>query len=109
MGWLSKSRVVLAISASFLAADLAGAVTVKIEYDATNALGLSSPFFNSGTTQANQAKAALNAAAAYYSNVLTDTLDRIEAPTYTSPRVSIAWNWTLGFNNPNGTGTKSFM
>jgi hypothetical protein len=93
----------LLVIATLTAAPTA-AVTVTIEYDPTNALGLSSPFFNSGTTQANQAKIALDAAAAFYSNLLTDTLDAIMAPTYTSPRVSIAWNWTMGFSNPNGAG-----
>src|SRR5262245_61766180 len=107
---LRRSRVALAFAVAIWIAFPAAAVTVKIEYDTSNALGLSSPFFNSGTTQANQAKAALNAAAAYYSNVLTDTLAAIPASqNYTSPRVNMTWTWTMQLSNPNGPGTMSFM
>lgn len=102
-----RSRIGLLLAAAIWITAPAAAVTIKIDYDPSNTLGLSSPFFNSGTTQANQAKAALDAAAGYYSNILTDTLDKIMAPTYTSQNVNIAWSWKARFSNPNGAGTKT--
>jgi hypothetical protein len=97
-----KLRVVVLLCVAIWLANSAAAATIKIDYDT-----FSSPFFNAGTTQANQAKAALNAAAAYYSSVLTDTLDAISPQTYSSPRVNISWSWTMQFSNPNGAGTRS--
>ncbi len=102
-----KLRIEVLLASAILVAAPAAAVTVKIEYDAANLHGLSSPFFNSGTPQAVQAKAALNAAAAYYSTILNDTLAAILPPTYSSPRVTVTWGWTLGFSNTVGSGSRT--
>jgi Matrixin len=87
-------------AAVLLSAAPTRAVTVKIDYnyDTNNFFGAGNP---QGTVAGMQAKAAIESAAGFFTNILNDTLDRIEAPVYTSPRVTFKWHWTMGFNHPS--------
>ena len=99
---LRQLRFGLLVAAMLLAAEPARAVTVTIDYgyDTGN-------FFNPGTQNGAAARAALTAAAGFYTNILNDTLDRIEAPVYISPTTTamFTWTWTKGFNHPSVDST----
>jgi hypothetical protein len=100
MRFLRQLRFGLLTAAMLLAAAPAQAVTVTIDYgyDTGN-------FFNPGTMNGVQARAALTAAAGFYTNILNDTLDRIEAPVYVSPTATFRWHWTMGLNHPSFSST----
>lgn len=79
-------------------------ITLDYTYDTSNFFGVGNP---NGATAGAQAKAALEAAAAYYSTILTDTFSAIQTP----PDFSSAqfdgvafWDWSLNFSHP-GTGS----
>lgn len=63
----------------------AAAITIKIDYSRDEAAGPNSKFFSTGNPQGPaagaQARAALNAAAAFYSEVLEDAFSSIDVPS----------------------------
>jgi hypothetical protein len=94
---------------SFVAATLgwacsASALTIRIDYSIDDNVATGSKFFSTGNPQGAsagaQARAALNAAAAFYSSELNDTLSAIQAPTFTGQNGTVNWYWNLVFNNP---------
>jgi hypothetical protein len=84
------------------------AVTVKIDYsyDSSNFFGGGNP---NGAAAGTKAKAALEAAATYFSDILADSFSAIETPpTFESAQFSgeYYWTWSLNFTNPaSGTLT----
>src|SRR2546423_13048782 len=95
-------RMTLLSIALCLAAQPAAAINVQINYtyDATNFFGSGNP---QGATAGAQAKAALEAAASFYSTILTDSLSVIQTPPpFHSSQFDgqVTWHWTENFNNP---------
>ena len=92
---------VLGISLSVIAQP-AAAINVQINYsyDTTNFFGNGNP---QGAIAGAQAKAALEAAASFYSTILTDTFSLIHTPPqFHSSQFDgqVTWQWTENFNNP---------
>jgi hypothetical protein len=88
-----------------LAAAPAPAITLSINYayDTSNFFGSGNP---QGLAGGLQAKAAMEAAAAYYSTILDDTFSAIQTPpVYHSSHYNgtVTWSWTMSFPSP-GTG-----
>src|SRR5205085_8096932 len=90
-----------ACAAIWYAAQPAAAINVTIDYtyDTANFFGSGNP---QGATAGAQAKAALEAAASFYSGILTDSLSIIQTP---QPLIGSqggvwTWQWTENFNNP---------
>jgi hypothetical protein len=83
-------------------ADPASAVTIRVDYrydDAGNKFfGINNP---QGATGATMARTALQAAADFYSTILTDTLSPIVSPQYVAGGTTVNWRWTARFTNPN--------
>src|SRR6476646_6581827 len=84
------------------AAQPAAAINVQIDYtyDTTNFFGAGNP---QGAAAGAQAKAALEAAASFYSTILTDSLSAIQTPPqFHSSQFNgqVTWQWTENFNNP---------
>ena len=78
----------------------AAAVTVNIDYtyDSNNFFGAGNP---QGATAGMQAKAALESAAGFFSNILNDTLSSIQTPpTFVGQFGQWSWKWTMDFNHP---------
>ncbi len=85
-----------------LLAQRAVAINVLIDYtyDTTNFFGAGNP---SGATAGAQAKAALEAAASFYSTILTDSFSPIQTPaTFHSSQSNgqNTWQWTENFVHP---------
>ena len=85
-----------------LAAHPAAAITIQLNYtyDTGNFFGNGNP---SGATAGAQAKAALEAAASFYSTILTDSFSVIQTPpTFHSSQFDgqVTWQRTENFNNP---------
>jgi hypothetical protein len=82
--------------------DVSTAITVKIDYtkDASGFFGASNP---QGPTGAAQAKASIEAAAAFYSEVLEDTFSTFEIPEtfYGSQGGQVKWFWKQRVINPS--------
>ena len=81
----------------------ARAITIDIDYtyDTTNFFGAGNP---DGAVAGQQARDALEAAAAYYSEIFTDDFSGISTPAdfHSSVFDGIAsWEWTLNFPNPS--------
>ncbi len=77
-------------------------VVLKYDYDASQFFGAGNP---SGATAGGQAKAALEAAASFFSGILNDTLSSIQTPPpFASGGGSVVWHWTASFSNPGGNG-----
>ena len=88
-----------------LAAQPAAAINVQIDYtyDLTNFFGSGNP---QGATAGIQAKAALDAAASFYSTILTDTFDPITIPleyhsTFPGSTSAVTWSWQALFLKPS--------
>src|SRR6187200_283822 len=84
------------------AAQPAAAITIQLNYtyDSGNFFGAGNP---SGATAGAQAKAALEAAASFYSTILTDSFSVIQTPAqFNSSQFDgqVTWQWTQSFNNP---------
>src|SRR3954466_15929436 len=84
------------------AAQPAVAINIQLDYtyDTSNFFGVGNP---SGPTAGAQAKAALAAAASYYSAILTDSFSVIQTPApFHSSQFDgqVTWQWTENFNNP---------
>jgi hypothetical protein len=83
-----------------LVAQSAVAITIQINYtyDTTNFFASGNP---QGATAGAQAKAALEAAASYYSTILTDSFSPIQTPPrFNGSSGHVDWQWTENFNNP---------
>ncbi len=80
----------------------AAAVEVVIDY--TFAPSSGSGFFSTSTTEGQQARAAVEAAADYFSEILTGTLPEVRKPddfrSTVNPPLITTWNWEARFNNP---------
>jgi hypothetical protein len=81
-----------------LAVQPAAAITIQLDYsyDTSN-------FFGSGNPSGAQAKAALEAAASYYSTILTDSFSIIQTPAtlHSSQFNGVwTWHWSENFKNP---------
>ena len=91
---------------------LAAAVSLLIAPSRTQAIEVvldytydSSAFFNPATTSGQQARAAVQAAADFYTEILEDTFSAIETPDPYVGQVSTqTWTWDLTFSNPSGSG-----
>jgi hypothetical protein len=76
-------------------------VTVTVNFDQYGA-----SFFNPDTTQGSQARATLNAAATFYSNILNDTLAAIVTPSpFTGSAGTLTWSWDMVMNHPSASGS----
>jgi hypothetical protein len=98
-------RVILSSGVLALVAHPAAAITLKLDYSYDTG-----GFFGSGNPQGAaagaQAKAALDAAASFYSAILTDTFDPIIVPahyhsTYPDSTGDVTWSWQAKFPNPS--------
>jgi hypothetical protein len=102
MQFLRLWQTTISIAVLCFAAQSAAAITISIDYtyDAANFFGVGNP---QGPTGGAQAKAALEAAAGFYSTILTDSFSPIQtpAPFYSSQfDGQVTWQWTESFNNP---------
>jgi hypothetical protein len=84
----------------------ASAITVKLDYtyDSTNFFGAGNP---QGAAAGQQAKITLEAAATFFSNIVTDSLSVVQTPPPFHSQTfdgSATWEWTASFSNP-ATGT----
>lgn len=87
----------------------ASAITVVMDYsrDTNGFFGASNP---QGATAGAQAKAALDAAASYFTTVLNDTFSAIVKPADFHSSVfdgQVIWNWEANFTNPATGGTET--
>ncbi|MEO0531666.1 MAG: matrixin family metalloprotease, partial [Planctomycetota bacterium] len=79
----------------------ASAINVVIDYTYAGS------FFSTGTTNGQQARATVEAAADFFSEILDDSFSRIETPDdYISTAtggdpVTFSWNWEKRFTNPS--------
>jgi hypothetical protein len=88
-----------------LAAQPAAAITIHVDYtyDTANFFGSGNP---QGATGGAQAKAALEAAASFYSTILTDSFSVIQTPPqFNGNSGHVVWQWTENFNNPSTNTT----
>jgi hypothetical protein len=79
-------------------------VVVDYTYDSNNFFGAGNP---QGSTAGAQAKAALEAAATYFTNILNDTFSSIVTPPMFESSVfdgEVTWKWTKHFTHP-GNGS----
>src|SRR5829696_2310262 len=75
-------------------------VLINYTYDTTNFFGTGNP---QGAAAGAEAKAALEAAASFYSTILTDSFSVIQTPPqFHSSQFDgqVIWHWTENFNNP---------
>ena len=95
-----RGLIVPLMATAWLGAAPAWAVTITLDY------AYDTGFFGPGT----QARSALVAATDFYSEILNDTLAAIQTPppSFSSPRGTINWSWSLDVNHPAGLGTLSF-
>jgi hypothetical protein len=96
----SLALAVIAFCATWAAsAQRCAAINIVIDYSRD-----ANFFFSTGNpnSQGATARAALEAAAAFYSNILTDTLDRIEAPpSFTGMSGDVVtWTWNATIADP---------
>jgi Matrixin len=96
---LGQLRVVGLLAVVFCCADAIIAATVRIDYSTDT-----TAFFGAMNPQGNgaQAKAALDAAAAFYSSILDDTLAAIQTPSpfFGTQGGSSTWSWKRSFTDP---------
>jgi hypothetical protein len=99
MGYLGRICGVWLIAAVTCCAGVVTAATVRIDYstDTTGFFGAMNP-----QGKGPQAKAALNAAAAFYSSILDDTLAAIQTPPAFHGTLggSSTWSWKRSFADP---------
>jgi hypothetical protein len=88
----------------------AGAITVHVDYDTYD----TSDFFGSGNPQGAaagaQARAALESAASFFTNILNDTFSVISVPPPYHSSVpgstgTVTWSWQQQFQHPSTGGT----
>ncbi len=90
-----------------LIAQPAAAITIHIDYgyDTNNFFGSGNP---QGAAAGIQAKAAMEAAASYFSGILTDSFSAIQTPVPYHSSVSngvVTWSWQESFTNPTTGST----
>src|SRR4051794_14902547 len=93
-------RMSLLSVAFCLAAQPVAAISIQLDYtyDTGNFFGNGNP---SGATAGAQAKAALEAAASFYSTILTDSFSPIQTPPqFNGSNGNVVWHWTENFNHP---------
>lgn len=93
-----------------LFAQPAAAITLQVNYtyDTSNFFGAGNP---QGATAGAQAKASLEAAASYFSNILNDSFTAISVPAPFHSSVSdtvVYWTWKEDFSDPS-TGASAFV
>lgn len=99
---------VLAIALCFPATGRAINITLDYQFDTNNFFGSGNP---DGAAAGAQAKTSLEAAADYYSGILTDTFSQIQTPPVFHSQVStgmVIWEWTASFTNPQ-TGLNTIL
>jgi len=89
----------------------AGAISIQVDYtyDTTNFFGTGNP---QGAAAGAQAQAALEAAADFYSVILTDSFSSIETPDPFHSTVSngvMTWEWTMNFNHPTSNASTTLF
>jgi hypothetical protein len=98
---LSRSLRNLALLIALLATAVAPAATVVLDYTYA---GLPLTFFDASTSNGLKARAAVQAAADYFSTILTDSLVEVQKPanfqSTVVPSFFTSWNWTATFTNP---------
>src|SRR3954469_13798530 len=87
----------------------ASAITLQVDYtyDTSNFFGIGNP---QGAAAGVQAKSTLEAAASYFSSILTDSFSAIQTPGPLFSSVSdgrIVWSWQGSFANPTTGATMS--
>lgn len=101
-----------------LAVQPAVAITITIDYKYDLAQNGGSNFFSSGNPQGGtggaQATAAMNAAASYYSTILTDTFDAITIPgpyhsNFPGSTSTKTWSWQERFQHPSTTNPNELV
>ncbi len=87
------------------AAQPAAAITLQVDYtyDTSNFFGAGNP---QGAAAGAQAKATLEAAASYFSSILTDSFSAIQTPaqyhsTFPNSNGTVTWTWHESFSNPS--------
>ena len=105
---VSSARVILA-SAAVVALWCRGvsAITISIDYtyDTNNFFGAGNP---QGATAGAQAKSSLQAAASFYSSILTSSFSLIQTPPpFHSAQFDgqATWDWQMSFTNPATSAT----
>jgi len=99
----SAAAWLLALVSGFSQPAHAVNLTLDYTYDTSNFFGAGNP---SGPAAGAEAKAALEAAAGYFSTILTDTFSSIQTPpNFSSSQFDgvAFWEWSLNFSHP-GTG-----
>lgn len=93
-----RTLAVLAVLATSIPAT---AINIVVDYT------YSGSFFSTASTNGQKARATVEAAADYFSEILDDSFSRIETPddyistaTGGSP-ATYSWNWEMRFNNPS--------
>ena len=99
----SRWRLWSAWLAACLAAGPADAITIEVDYgyDTSQFFGVGNP---QGPAAGAQARAALEAAAGYFTAILDDSFSPISVPAPFLSGVSdgiVTWQWTSAFNHPS--------
>src|SRR5262245_8484880 len=95
-------RLALACAAILIAATPAVAINLYVDYtyDTSQFFGAGNP---QGAAAGTKAKAAMEAAASYFSSILTDSFTAIQVPTPLHSSISngvVTWSWQQSFTNP---------
>jgi hypothetical protein len=110
MHFVRSIQAFLLVAVCAYCAGRAAAVTIKIDYstDTNQFFGVGNP--QGGAAAGAQAKAALEAAATFYSGILNDTLSSIQTPPvfHSVFGGSVTWQWTATFPHP-ATGTTNAL
>lgn len=95
----------VALLASAILASPAAAINIIVDYsyDATNFFGSGNP---DGPAAGELASSALEAAAAYFSDIFDDSFAEIRTPDpYVGSQSTQTWTWNLSFTNPSGNNS----
>ncbi len=77
-------------------------IVIDYTYDSYN-------FFSTGTTNGAKARATLEFAASYFSEIITDTFSLIETPDpFVNGPATYTWTWNADFTNP-ATGNSTML
>jgi len=104
--FLRRTTVAVVLLAA-LGSTSANAISISVDYtyDTSNFFGAGNP---NGAAAGAQAKSALQAAAAYYSDILADTFSAIQKPANFQSSLfnGVAfWDWTMSFPHPATAAT----
>ncbi|MCH2115393.1 MAG: hypothetical protein MK171_10860 [Pirellulales bacterium] len=103
MGCLRLARVCCWVATHLFLIGSAAAINLTLDYtyDTSNFFGVGNP---SGATAGAQAKASLESAADFYSDILSDSFSAIQTPAPFYSDVStglVTWSWSMSFNHPS--------